>query len=283
MVTHNLPPQPRSIVGRERDLTQARQRLLRADTRLLTLVGPPGVGKTRLAVELAADVLDELDGGAWFVDLAPITDPRQVPDAIVRGLGLGDIGRQSSADALEDALRQKSLLLVLDNFEQVLDAADLVARLLVACPKLKVLVTSRTPLHLRWEREHPVRPLELPSRQQQQTRAALTASPAVQLFVERAQAVVPSFTLGEAEAAAVAEICALLDGLPLAIELAAARVKLFPPVALVRRLTGMDPGGAGSVHASPLRLLTGPDRDVPSRQHTLRNAIAWSYDLLTPE
>ena len=167
--SHNLPPRPRSIVGRERDLVLAREALLAPGTRLLTLVGPPGVGKTRLAIELAAAVLDAstnaeraFPDGAWFVDLAPIADPRLVPDATARALGLGDVGERAPADVLEDYLREKALLLILDNFEQVLAAADLVGRLLAACPRLNIVATSRAPLHVRWEREQPVQPLGLP-------------------------------------------------------------------------------------------------------------------------
>jgi predicted ATPase len=286
--SHNLPPRPRSIVGRERDLASAREHLLAAETRLLTLVGPPGVGKTRLAVELAAAVLDASTGaerafpdGAWFVDLAPIADPRLVADATARSLGLGDVGGRAPAEMLVDYLREKALLLILDNFEQVLDAAELVGRLLAACPRLKIVATSRAPLHLGWEREQTVQPLPLPDPDDPPTPAALAASPAVRLFVERARIVVPGFAPDAAEVAAVAEVCRQLDGLPLAIELAAARVKLFSASALARRLAGPEEAGAGQL--SPLHLLAGRARDVPARQQTLWNAIAWSYDLLPPD
>jgi len=294
--SHSLPPRPTSIIGREQDLALAVRLLLDRDTRLLTMVGPPGVGKTRLAIEMAATVLDgsaipdarpstataqTFADGAWFVDLAPVGDHRQVADAAARGLGLGGVGGRAAADVLEDFLRDKSLLMILDNFEQVLDAADLVARLLAACPKLKILATSRAPLHLRWEHELPVQPLALPDLHGSTSTTALTESPAVQLFVERARTVAPAFALGDAEAAAVAEICLHLDGLPLAIELAAARIKLFSPAALVRRLTGAD--DSGMANASPLHLLSGRTRDVPARQQTLWSAITWSYDVLEPD
>ena len=259
---HNLPLQPKAIIGREQELELARQQLLRAEVRLLTLTGPPGVGKTRLAVELGGSVRDAFEAGVRFVDLAPVWDARLVIDAIARGLGQGDIDRRVALEVLETFLRDKSLLLILDNFEQVLEAADVVGRLLAGCPGLKVVATSRAPLHLRWEREVPVPPLP--------------ASSASHLFVERAHAVAPSFVLGDADAAAVTQICVQLDGLPLAIELAAARTKLFPPRALLRRLAGHD----ATTQESPLRLLADPARDLPPRQQTLLRAMSWSYDLL---
>jgi predicted ATPase/DNA-binding CsgD family transcriptional regulator len=274
----DVPPQPKAIIGREQELAAARQRLLRADVRLLTLTGPPGVGKTRVALELATLVASEFEDGVSFVDLAPVSDPRLVIDAVARGLGLRDVDRRVAVEVVEEFLSHRALLLILDNFEQVLDAADVVGRLLAACPALKVVATSRAPLHLRWEHELPVPPLALPTLTGETGAETIAASPACRLFIERAQAVAPDFVVGEADAAAVAEICARLDGLPLAIELAAARIKLFPPRALVRRLPGGKPVEPG--RESALRLLANQSRDLPPRQQTLLRAISWSYDLL---
>jgi predicted ATPase/DNA-binding CsgD family transcriptional regulator len=275
---HNLPPQPNPIIGRDRDLAVARQQLVRADVRLLTLTGPPGVGKTRLAIDVAAGVVDDFADGVWFVDLSSITDARLVMDAISRQLGLRDFGRRAPAELLEEYLRDRALLLVLDNVEQVLDAASDVGELLAACPRLKVLATSRAPLRLRWESELPLPPLRLPTLDGSSAVDAVTASPAGRLFLERARTVAPRFVLVDADAAAVAEICARLDGLPLAIELAAARTKLFPPRALLRRLVVAE--DAGGREPFLLRLLAGDTRDLPPRQQTLLRAINWSYDLL---
>ncbi len=278
---HNLPAQPNQIIGREQDLAAARLRLLRADVRLLTLTGPPGVGKTRLAVDLAASVLSDFDDGVRFVDLSPIADARLVIDAISRQLGLRAFSRRAPAEVVEEFLRDKSLLLVLDNFEQVLDAAADVGRLLAACSDLKVLVTSRAPLHLRWESELPVPALRLPMLDGRPASEAVAASPAGQLFLERARTVVPDLALSEADAVAVADICLHLDGLPLGIELAAARIKLFPPRALMRRLVSAEDGE--SREEGPLRLLAREAPDLPTRQQTLLRAVAWSYDLLDSE
>ena len=276
----DLPLQPKAIIGREQLLAAARQRLSRAAVRLLTLTGPPGVGKTRMAVELAANVRAEFNAGVKFVDLAAISDPHLVIVAVARRLDLGDVDRRVAVHVVEEFLSDKALLLLLDNFEQVLDAADLVAHLLATCPGLKVVATSRAPLHVAWEYELPVPSLELPDLHDRPGADAVAASPAGQLFIERAQAVDPDFVLGDADAAAVAEICAHLDGLPLAIELAAARIKLFPPRALLGRLIRTQQSAAR--HDSPLRLLADQARDLPPRQRTLLSAISWSYDLLNP-
>jgi len=278
---HNLPAQPNQIIGREQDLAAARQRLLRTSVRLLTLTGPPGVGKTRLAVELAASVAPDFNDGVWFVDLSPVADARLVMDRISRELGLADFSRRAPAEVVEEFLRDRSLLLVLDNFEQVLDAAADIGRLLAACADLKVLVTSRAPLHLRWEAGLPVPALRLPLLDGRPASEAVAASPAGQLFLERARTVVPSLELTEADAVAVADICMHLDGLPLGIELAAARTRLFPPRALLRRLVSAEYGEGRD--EMPLRLLASEAPDLPARQQTLLQAVAWSYDLLDAE
>jgi len=267
---HNLPAQPTPLIGREAELRQGRQQVLRSEVRLLTLVGPGGVGKTRLALAMAEGLLGDFEHGVWFVDLSPVADPSLVLPSVARVLGL----RQSSrpvAEQLHEQLASRRLLLVLDNLEQVLNAAPGLADLLAACPEVKLLATSREPLLLRWEHVLPVPPLALPDLRRPRPPMALADSPAVALFVERARAVRPDFALAEANAQAVAEICVRLDGLPLAIELAAVRVKLLPPRAISARL------------GRRLDLLTAGARDAPERHRTLRQAIAWSYDLLTAQ
>jgi predicted ATPase/DNA-binding CsgD family transcriptional regulator len=263
-----IPTAVNRIVGRDGEVAKARARLLRPEVRLLTFIGPGGIGKTRLAIEMAAGLKDAFPDGVFFVDLAPIRDPVLVHVTIARALGIRDAGDQPLLDTLRLSLQSRCLLLVVDNFEQVLDAAALVADLLAACPALKIAVTSREPLHLSWEHVWPVPPLALPPPMDVSDLHAIGASPAVALFVERAQASQPDFALSEENAQIVANICARLDGLPLAIELAAARVSLLPIMAIHARLQ------------QRLALLTGGPRDAPARHHTLRIAIAWSYDLL---
>jgi predicted ATPase len=268
---HNLPIQPTPLVGRAAEVAAVCALLRRGDVRLVTLTGPGGVGKTRLALQVGAELLDQFADGVWFVPLAPIVDPDLVAPTIVRALGLAEgEAPPRAAQLLRAYLRDKRLLLVLDNFEQLLAAAPLVAELLAAAPGLAVLATSRAPLHLSGEHDVAVPPLALPDPRHPPPPEQLAQYEAVQLFVERARAARADFAVTEATAAAVAEICARLDGLPLAIELAAARVRLLPPPALLARL------------GQRLRVLTGGPRDLPARQQTLRGAIEWSYQLLSP-
>jgi predicted ATPase len=265
---HNLPSRLTSFIGREREVRAARELLLRDGVRLVTLTGPGGTGKTRVALQTTAEVLDAFEDGVVFVELAPIAAPTLVVPTVAQAVGVRDAGNRPAMEALEAYLRDRRLLLLLDNFEQVVAAAPDIARLLAACPGLKVLVTSRAPLHLSGEHEYPVPPLPLPIVGDPGSTAELAANPAVALFVQRAQEVRPDFGLTDENAATVAEVCRRLDGLPLAIELAAARIKLLPPRELLARLERRLP------------LLTGGPRDAPERQRTLRDAIAWSHDLL---
>jgi predicted ATPase/DNA-binding CsgD family transcriptional regulator len=264
----NLPPSSTSFVGREHDLAAIRARLLHPGVRLLTLTGPGGSGKTRLALEGAASLVDVFADGVHFVDLAPVRDPALVHVTIAHSFGMRDAGDQPLLDTLRVYLQPRHLLLVLDNFEQVSAAAPLVADLLTACPAVKIAVTSREPLHLSWEHVWPVSPLALPAPDSLADPHLIAQSPAVSLFVERARARQPDFTLTDVNARPVADICIRLDGLPLAIELAAARVPLLPLAAIQARLQ------------QRLQLLTGGPRDAPVRHYTLRAAITWSYDLL---
>src|SRR5215203_1930583 len=264
----NLPMQLTTLVGREAEIAHVSSMIEREGDRLVTLTGPGGTGKTRLALAVAAEALDSFSDGVWFVDLAPLTDPALVLPAIASVLGVRESGGQALLQTVEAFVASKRLLLVLDNFEQVLDAAPQVAELLTACPQLSMLVTSREPLQVRAEQQVQVAPLALPPEERVLSLTELARVPAISLFVQRAQAIVPSFALTEENGPAIIAICQRLDGLPLAIELAAARVRLMPPHALLERLE----------HTLPV--LTGGPRDAPARQRTLRDAIAWSHDLL---
>lgn len=266
----NLPILRSSIIGREQEIAALHDLLRRADVGLLTLTGPGGAGKTRLALQVAADLNDAFRDGVFFVPLTPVTEASRVGTAIAQVLGVRDSGARPLSESLQAALRDKELLLLLDNFEHLVDAALLVVDLLTHAPKLKILVTSRTPLHVRGEKEFPVPPLALPDRHYLPDLARLRQYAAVQLFVQRATDVQPNFLLTDEIAPIIAEICHRLDGLPLAIELAAARSKSLSPQALLTRLTNR------------FDLLKGGARDLPTRQQTLRNAIDWSYNLLDP-
>jgi len=267
---NNLPVQPNPFIGREEELEQLR-RLLRGPVRMVTLTGPGGTGKTRLAIQAGASLLDEFEDGVFFVSLAPVQDPNLVAPRIGTALGVRENPSRSALEGLLDSLQGKHLLLLLDNFEQIVAAAPTVTDLLAACPGLKILVTSRIVLRVSGEHEFAVPPLQLPDPQRPLPAERLGEYPAVALFLQRAQAVKMGFALTAENALEVARICAHLDGLPLAIELAAARVKLLSPHAILQRL------------GSRLDFLKGGARDGPARHQTLRQAIAWSYDLLEPE
>ncbi len=264
----SLPAQPTPLVGRDRELEQVLALLRSPAVRLLTLTGPGGTGKTRLGLQAATELTDEFEDGVFFVALAAIADPALVAPTIARTLGLAEGSIQPPEEILEGYLRDRQTLLVLDNFEQILASAALLDALLSAASGLKVLATSRTPLGLYGEHEYPVPPLSLPAPGHLPSTERIARYEAIRLFVERARAVRPDFSLTEENAAAVVEICARLDGLPLAIELAAARTKLLSPQAMLPRLSNR------------LRLLTGGARNLPERQRTLRNAIEWSYEML---
>lgn len=266
---NNLPSQPTLFVGRGAELDEIKDLLVADPVRLVTLTGPGGTGKTRLALQSGAELIDRFVDGTYFIDLAPIRDPNLVLATIARTIGLSESSNGSMLDDLKGQLRGKTMLLLLDNFEQVTSAAVHVAELLQFCPRLKLLATSREALRLRGEHLYPVPPLGLPQVDLRPPKPEeLAQYEAVQLFLERAQAVRPNFELTEENAEAIAELCLRLDGLPLAIELAAARIRLFSPQALRQRL------------GSRLKLLRGGARDLPERQQTLRDTIDWSYELL---
>jgi predicted ATPase/class 3 adenylate cyclase len=263
---NNLPTKLTSFLGRDHEIAEVS--VLLPQARLLTLTGPGGTGKTRLSLEVARRMLDAYPDGVWVVELAAITEPELVTATIAQVLGLPDRGGKSSIERLREHIGSRRVLLVLDNFEQVLAAGGSVTELLGAAPNLTALVTSRSVLHVYGEQEYPVPALALPDPRHLPDLAALSQYEAVALFIARATAVKPDFEVTNANAPAVAEICVRLDGLPLAIELAAARIRVLSPQAMLGRL------------GDRLALLSGGARDLPARQQTLRGAIAWSHDML---
>ena len=265
---HNLPAQITSFIGREQERAELRKLLKTA--RLVTMTGPPGTGKTRLALEVARDVTDSYRDGVYFVPLAPLRDPAHVISSIAQVLEITE-SSLSLSETLRQHLRSKSLLLLLDNFEHLLSAAPVVSDLLAAAPQLTVLITSREILHLYGEHEYQVPPLQLPDLKHQSPAETISTYESVELFLQRARAVSPNLVLNSDNAASIAAICVHLDGLPLALELAAARTRLYPPQALLVRL------------GSRLDALVDGPRDLPARQKTLRDTLRWSYDLLEAE
>jgi predicted ATPase/transcriptional regulator with XRE-family HTH domain len=268
-LSRQLPTPATPLIGRVQEVEAIRSFLQRSDVRLLTVTGSAGVGKTRLALQVAAELAQVFADGVQFIPLAALSDAELVLPTLAQALGLRESGAQPALTLLTTALREQQMLLVLDNFEQVIAAAPHLASLLEACPGVKLLVTSREVLHLRAEQQFVAPPLALPALPHRDS-AALEETAAVQLFLQRARAVQPDVQLTPDNAATIAEICHRLEGIPLAIELAAPRLKLLSPQALLARLDGR------------LRLLTGGARDLPERQRTMRATIAWSYELLSP-
>jgi predicted ATPase/class 3 adenylate cyclase len=267
----NLPSQATAFIGRRQEVSTLAEMMGRADVRLVTLTGPGGIGKTRLSLQVAADLLEDFDDGVFFVELAPIASSDRVASTIASTLGVSEAADEPLLETLLRSLQRKRMLVVIDNFEHVVDAAPVVGELLAGVPGLKVMTSSREPLRLYGEHEYPVPAMGLPDGDAQASPATIAQSEAVSLFVQRARAMRPDFEIGEGNVLAIAEICRRLQGLPLAIELAAARVRLFDPRTLLERL------------ADSLKTLTGGARDVPHRHQTIRNTIEWSYGLLDSE
>lgn len=268
---NNLPYQPMPLIGREKELDTIQKVILRDGVNLLTITGPGGIGKTRLALQAAAELLDDFEDGVFFISLASITDPDLVPTTILQTLGFTTSENQPAIDLLKNHLQAKYTLLVIDNFEQVTAASRLLGELLKTAPNLKILVTSQAVLHVYGEYEFNVPPLAVPDINNLPGLEILAQSPAVALFVNRAEAVKADFVLTPENAPVIAEICSQLDGIPLALELAAARIKLFAPQALLRELSHR------------LNLLAHKSPDRAPRHQTLRNAVAWSFQLLAPD
>ncbi|MCB9101034.1 MAG: tetratricopeptide repeat protein [Anaerolineales bacterium] len=268
---HNLPAQLTSFIGRSAELGDIQDKLLQPDIRLLTLTGPGGTGKTRLALKIAGDLLNHFADGVYFVALAPLRDPELIVSTIAEVLQLHETADRIVIDLLAEYIQDKRLLLILDNFEHLTEAGPLLTDLLTNAANLKILATSRTPLHLYGEHCYPVSPLPLPDAEARPSLDNLLENEACQLFTERARAVKPNFALTSENVQTVAEICTRVDGLPLAIELAAARISLLPPPKLLGQLNRR------------LHILTKGAKNLPERHQTLRNTIDWSYELLTPE
>ena len=271
MHAHNLPLEPTPLVGREHDLEALEGVLRDGKGRLMTLVGPGGIGKTRMSLQIAADLIEDFPDGAFVVDLSPIRQADQVPGAIAAALHVRETSEQPLADHLREWLSTRRILLILDNFEQVIEGGGFLATLLTTCAGLRMIVTSREPLRIRGERVYHIPPLGLPTNEMAATASLerLSQYDAVRLFIERATDVNPEFKITNENAPAIAQICVHLDGLPLALELAAARVSMLTPESLLKHL------------GRRLALLTGGARDLPTRQQTLRNTIDWSYELLS--
>lgn len=265
----NLPENLIKLIGREKEIEYVKDLIANEDVRVLTISGPGGIGKTSLALRSCSELLDSYKDGVFVAFLASIDDQDLVPSAIIQALGLSEHGDEPAMEILKKHLHDKQLLLFLDNYEQITDAAWVISELSAACPNLKIIITSRIVLHIKGEQEYSLSPLAVPQKKDIIEIEGVSQFAAIQLFVKRAKAIKPEFEITSENAAAIAELCIQLDGLPLAIELACARIKLFTPQAMLSRLS------------SRLNLLKGGARDAPERHQTLRQAIAWSYDILS--